>query len=132
MIVPHFLSFQVMPHNYSPALKKGGYIGFGLSVIPSIHLFLRTHNWTLGGYFKITKFRLNEVYSVKITWDLLGTYTFLASFSNTVSTQKVYNFKSVYLSVHLSVIIFSLPLNILKTLLLNLSRFCMCIVIGMI
>ena len=44
----------------------------------------------------------NEVYSVKIIGDLLGTYDFLASFSNTVSTQQVSNCKTVRPTVMLS------------------------------
>ena len=34
---------------YSPALKKGGYIGFGLCVIPFVHPFVRLfvrHNFS--------------------------------------------------------------------------------------
>ena len=48
---------------------------------------VRTHEWTLVGYFKFLN--KNEVYSVEITWDLLAT------FSNTESTQEVSNCTSV-------------------------------------
>ena len=55
-----------------PTLKKlKGHIALDLSVRPSV----------------LTNGPL-MVYSVKIIWDLLGTYTFLATFSKTVSTQQ--------------------------------------------
>ena len=41
----------------------------------------------------------NAVYSVRNYWNLLGTYAFLATFSNTVSTPQVSNCKSIHPSV---------------------------------
>ena len=43
------------------------------------------------------------VHSVNIYWDLLGTYAFLATFFNIVSTQQESNCKSVGLSVRYAI-----------------------------
>ena len=51
----------------------------------------------------ISEISQNEVYSVNIFWDLLGIYSFLATFSNILSTQQESQCKSVCLSFCLSI-----------------------------
>ena len=48
---------------YSPDLKKGGYIGFGLSAIPSVRLFVHSYVRPSVGSFVIIIFRFRSISS---------------------------------------------------------------------